>query len=89
MGSGLACANCTTILYNGDISNNVRDMKFVKASGLTESEKILADLCNGSFLQLWTYPNLFSKPGKELCDLRSYSKKCSRFFRQKLYLWHR
>ncbi|TWA31008.1 hypothetical protein FB009_1456 [Sinorhizobium medicae] len=69
VGSGLACANCTTILYNGDISNNVQDMKFVKASGLTESEKVLADLCNGSFLQLWTYPNLFSKPGKELCDL--------------------
>lgn len=44
-------------------------MKFVKAGGLTDSEKLLADLCNVSFLQLWTYPNLFSKPGKELCDL--------------------
>ncbi|MER8607735.1 hypothetical protein NKH48_29220 [Mesorhizobium sp. M1233] len=44
-------------------------MKFVRAVGLTESEKILAELCNESFLQLWTYPNLFSKPGKELCDL--------------------
>src|SRR5690606_29522449 len=44
-------------------------MKFVKAAGLTESEKILAELCNDSFLHLWTYPNLFAKPGKELCDL--------------------
>lgn len=43
--------------------------KFVRAAGLTESEKILAELCNDSFLRLWTYPNLFAKPGKELCDL--------------------
>ena len=44
-------------------------MRFKKSFGLTESEKILAALCEGSFLQLWTYPNLYKKPGKELCDL--------------------
>jgi hypothetical protein len=50
-------------------SREVSEMTFVKSSGLNDSEKILADLCNISFFQLWTYPNLFSKPGKELCDL--------------------
>lgn len=44
-------------------------MRFKRASGLTASEKILAELCDASFLRLWSYPNLFKKPGKELCDL--------------------
>jgi hypothetical protein len=30
---------------------------------------VLAELCDISFLKLWTYPNLFRKPGKELSDL--------------------
>lgn len=44
-------------------------MRFKKSEGLTESEAILARLCERSFLQLWTYPNLFKEPGKELVDL--------------------
>lgn len=44
-------------------------MRFTRASGTTASEKILAELCDASFLKLWSYPNLFKKPGKELCDL--------------------
>lgn len=44
-------------------------MKFTRSSGLTPSEKILADLCDASFLTLWSYPNLYRKSGKELCDL--------------------
>jgi len=44
-------------------------MRFRKSQGLTTSEKLLADLCERSFLRLWTYPNLFKKPGKELTDL--------------------
>jgi hypothetical protein len=44
-------------------------MRFKRSSGLTASEKLLADLCDNSFLSLWSYPNLFRKPGKELCDL--------------------
>src|SRR5436853_2185447 len=44
-------------------------MRFRKAQGLTTSEKVLSALCERSFLRLWTYPNLFRKPGKELTDL--------------------
>lgn len=44
-------------------------MRFTKSQGLTESEAILASLCERSFFDLWTYPNLFKKPAKELVDL--------------------
>jgi hypothetical protein len=44
-------------------------MRFKRSEGLTPSEKLLAELCDKSFLKLWTYPNLFKKPGKELTDL--------------------
>ncbi len=44
-------------------------MRFRKSEGLNASEKLLAELCEHSFLKLWTYPNLFRKPGKELTDL--------------------
>ncbi|WP_315701878.1 MULTISPECIES: hypothetical protein [unclassified Bradyrhizobium] len=44
-------------------------MRFQRSEGLTASEKILAELCDRSFLKLWTYPNLFRKPTKELIDL--------------------
>lgn len=38
------------------------------ATGLTPSEKVVADLCERSFLKLWTHPNPIGKNGKELCD---------------------
>lgn len=44
-------------------------MRFKKSRGLTSSEQVLAELCEKSFLRLWTYPNLLRKPGKELIDL--------------------
>lgn len=44
-------------------------MRFKRSSGISPSEKILADLCDRSFLSLWSYPNLYRRPGKELCDL--------------------
>ncbi|UWU75991.1 hypothetical protein N2603_39720 [Bradyrhizobium huanghuaihaiense] len=45
-------------------------MRFKRSEGLTASENLLAELCDRSFLKLWTYPNLFKKsPGKELIDL--------------------
>jgi hypothetical protein len=44
-------------------------MRFQKATGLTASEQLLAELCDASFLSLWSYPNLFRKQGKELTDL--------------------
>jgi hypothetical protein len=44
-------------------------MRFKKSEGLNASERVLAELCEKSFLMLWTYPNLFMKPTKELTDL--------------------
>jgi hypothetical protein len=44
-------------------------MRFKRSEGLTSSEQVLAEFCDKSFLKLWTYPNLFRKPGKELTDL--------------------
>jgi hypothetical protein len=44
-------------------------MRFKRSDGLTASEQLLAQICDRSFLKLWTYPNLFKKPGKELTDL--------------------
>src|SRR5436190_2709215 len=42
--------------------------RFTKSTGLTESERYLANLCERSFLSLWSYPNVYRQPGKELCD---------------------
>lgn len=44
-------------------------MRFKRSEGLTASERVLAGLCDLSFLKLWTYPNLYKKPAKELADL--------------------
>jgi hypothetical protein len=52
-------------------------MKINKSKGTTPSERILAQLCEGTFLNLWSYPNLYkdqgkkggNSDGKELCDL--------------------
>lgn len=43
--------------------------KFSRSRGLTASETVLAELCDRSFLSLWSYPNLYRTPQKELCDL--------------------
>ena len=37
--------------------------------GFTSTEKNLAALADKIFLNLWAYPNLFGRGGKELCDL--------------------
>src|SRR5712691_960062 len=39
------------------------------AAGVTASEKHLGRLCRHTFLNLWSYQNVFKEPGKELCDL--------------------
>lgn len=44
-------------------------MRFQKSEGLTSTERVLSELCEKSFLRLWTYPNLSKEPGKELTDL--------------------
>jgi hypothetical protein len=37
--------------------------------GATPSERFLNQLCDRSFLSLWSHPGLFRARGKELCDL--------------------
>src|SRR3990167_8479374 len=40
-----------------------------KSSGVTVTEKMLAEFCEQSFLKLWSYPNPHKDDGHELCDL--------------------
>lgn len=40
-----------------------------KRSGVTATERLLADFCERSFLKLWSYPNPYKDDGHELCDL--------------------
>lgn len=39
------------------------------SSGVTETERLLAEFCERSFLKLWSYPNPYKDDGHELCDL--------------------
>jgi hypothetical protein len=41
----------------------------VKSQGVTPTERLLANLCDKTFLRLWSYANPFQKPGTELCDV--------------------
>ncbi len=43
--------------------------KIIKSEGVTPTEKLLSDLCERSFLKLWSYPNPVKDDKKELCDL--------------------
>jgi hypothetical protein len=40
-----------------------------KSSGVTATERLLAEFCEQSFLKLWSYPNPYKGDGHELCDL--------------------
>ncbi len=40
-----------------------------KSQGYTRTEKLLAELCEGTFLKLWSYPNPYTDGHKEICDL--------------------
>ncbi len=44
-------------------------MAILKSEGVTPTERLLADLCDRSFLKLWSYPNPFKDDRHELCDL--------------------
>jgi hypothetical protein len=46
-----------------------KPMKIRKSEGTTPTERLLAELCERSFLKLWSYPNPFKDDGNELCDL--------------------
>lgn len=40
-----------------------------KSLGFTQTERLLGDLCDKSFLRFWSYPNPFKDDGHEFCDL--------------------
>lgn len=40
-----------------------------KSQGVTRTEKLLSDLCDRTFLKLWSYPNPYNESRNELCDL--------------------
>jgi len=40
-----------------------------KSKGQTHSERFLTNLCDKTFLKLWSFANPFKADGKELCDL--------------------
>lgn len=44
-------------------------MVVLKSAGVTPTERFLAELCEQTFLKLWSYPNPCRDDGKELCDL--------------------
>lgn len=44
-------------------------MTIEKSHGVTLTEQRLSDLCEGTFLKLWSWPNLYNEDGKELCDV--------------------
>ncbi len=44
-------------------------MKITKSCGQTPTEHYLAQLCENTFLKIWSYPNPYKSDGKELCDL--------------------
>jgi hypothetical protein len=63
-----ACALTTAIAQAHSETIGVTD-KISKSIGLTSTEQYLSKLCDRTFLKLWSYPNPFREPGKELCDL--------------------
>jgi hypothetical protein len=44
-------------------------MEIQKSPGQTRTEQYLAQLCDRTFLNIWSYANPFKADGKELCDL--------------------
>lgn len=42
---------------------------YIKNKGVTDSERVLHQLAEDSFLDLWSWPNVYRKRNKELCDL--------------------
>lgn len=40
-----------------------------KSKGVTPTEELLTELCESTFLKLWSYPNPYKEDGHELCDL--------------------
>lgn len=43
--------------------------KIERGVPVNTTEKTLSDLCDLAFLKLWSFPNPYKEPGKELCDV--------------------
>lgn len=41
----------------------------IKSRGVSNSERKLTEICDSTFLKLWTYPNPYKSDGHEMCDL--------------------
>jgi hypothetical protein len=51
------------------VSKDPQVQAIIRGKGTTDSERYLARLADHTFLNLWSYPNLFKSGGKELTDL--------------------
>ncbi|WOV91353.1 MAG: hypothetical protein R1F54_01415 [Candidatus Zeuxoniibacter abyssi] len=61
-----------------------------KSEGVTSTERTLADICENTFLKLWSYPNPCKDNGKELCDLIAvFDNSVFIFFDRAKFLWGR
>ena len=47
----------------------MENIKFERGRSVNNTEKDLSDLCDFAFLKLWSFPNPYKEPGKELCDI--------------------
>lgn len=47
----------------------MKELKIERGIPVNTTEKNLSDLCDHAFLKLWSFPNPYKEPGKELCDV--------------------
>ena len=47
----------------------MKSQKIERGIPVNKTEKNLSDLCDLAFLKLWSFPNPYKEPGKELCDV--------------------
>ena len=57
------------VTLNSNYENDFLQVTVSKSEGVTPTERLLARLCDQTFLKLWSYPNPCRDDGKELCDL--------------------
>ena len=55
-------------------------MPIIKSEGVTRTERLLAQLCDRSFLRLWSYPNPFRKIAPSFVTFSRCSRIMSSFF---------
>ena len=63
-------------LASANNEDNAESVPLIRAEGITSAERYLKQLCDRTFLSLWSYPGLFRDQGvaeqgigKEICDL--------------------